>query len=426
MSRGETDNRAPQRSRYHPGMNRVLATFLPGICIAGSLACFSPAQVADLTAAERELHIVFDRPAGAPIAEEQQKKLADFLRRHEGQDLGRFGYARALDFYFRRDALGGSAALDTFFEKNDRIAHEEHATLAGRIYLMAMREASQQPNVDAAKLHRWAERAVAMYPDLPAAARLAASVQPGLAEGAAFRMALVRGLQRSSSSDPDKDRFLSILYAAASPNQPGAATPAMDVVTPSPLAIHSAPTIPRAAREPVTGAALDTLKVGAAPPVLPVEHALNAKPDFRLADLRGKVVVLDFFATWCPPCRTGIAELLKLQQQHQESVRAVGVTRFYGRGMDFAKGDKTPHGGKSVHGLARDDEAALNTRFASAFGIAYPILFTTEKAMKEAYGVGEIPTTVVIGKDGSVLARIVGNGDEERQRVRDLIDQALR
>jgi thiol-disulfide isomerase/thioredoxin len=407
-------------------MSRVPATILSVLCVASFTCCVARAQVADFAAAERELNSVFDRPDGAPIGDEQKQKLAAFVKRYEGQDLGRLGYARALEFYFRRDALGGSAALDEFFAEHDRIAHAEHVTMAGRIYLMAMREESQKPKADAAKLNRWAERTAAMYPDLAAVARVAANIAPGIADAAPFRMALVRGMQRSGGSDQDRDRFLSILYAPAPAGAAGAGAPAIDVVMPSPLTIRSAPTLTRATVGKEAGDGSGKLRVGGAAPGLPVEHALHTAKEFRLADLRGKVVVLDFFATWSSPCRTGIADLQKMQQENAESVRVVGVTRFYGRGTDFTQGDKVPDGGKSVDGLGHDEEVAVDTRFASTFGITWPILFTTEKTMSEDFGVVDLPTRVVLDKSGVVLARIVGSGDEERRKLRALLEQAIR
>lgn len=403
------------------------------------------AQAVDLAAAEQELATMFDRAAGTPIADAQKQKLADFLRRHDGQDLGRLGYARALDFYFRRDAVGGAAVLDDFFTRHDRIAQAEHATMAGRIYLVAMREESRKQDLDVAKLHRWAERTAAMFPDLSTVARQATMLTSGLADAPAFRQALVRGMLRSSADDAAKDRFLTLLYtplvdggvnAAGSGRDVVATTPAIAPVaagaTTSPgIATSNNPTssataAPTSTPQKASAEATTAVRVGDPLPELPIEHALQAKPEFRLADLRGKVVVLDFFATWCPPCRTGIPELLKLGQKTGDQLQIVGVTRFYGRGMDFAGDAKAPHGGKSVTGLARPDEVTVNTTFAKAFAIDYPILFTTEKAMKETFGVGAIPTTIVVGKDGRVVGRVLGSGEADQRKLAEVVAQALR
>ena len=159
---------------------------------------------------------------------------------------------------------------------------------------------------------------------------------------------------------------------------------------------------------------------------MPVEHVANQKPEFRLGDLRGNVVVLDFFASWCPPCRSGIGSVIELAKQEGGGVKLVGVTRFYGKGMDFVGEATVPHGGKSVQGLTREEEIELNSRFAKAFAMDYPLLFTTEKAMKETFGVTAIPTTFVIGKDGRVVGRVMGNGKAELVRLKELIAEAGR
>ncbi len=406
---------------------RVLFSSALMVLLAGSV----PAQAVDLVAAEQELATMFDRTAGTPIADTQKQKLADFLRRYEGQDLGRLSYARALDFYFRRDAVGGAAVLDEFFARHDQIAQPEHATMAGRIYLVAMREESRKTDLDVAKLHRWAERTAAMFPDLSTVARQATMLASGLADAPAFRQALVRGMLRSSADDAAKDRFLTLLYTPLIDGGVSAAGSGRDVVatapTISPLgagAAQSPGTAPAAQKAAPEASA--TIRVGDLLPELPVENVLQAKPEFRLTDLRGKVVVIDFFATWCPPCRTGIPELQKLGQKAGDQLQIVGVTRFYGRGMDFADDAKVPHGGKSVTGLARADEVTVNSTFAKAFAINYPIVFTTEKAMKDTFGVGAIPTTIIVGKDGRVVGRVLGSGEAELRKLAEIVAQAMR
>lgn len=369
---------------------------------------------------------MFERPPGTLITEAQKERLAEFLRRHEGQDLGPLGYARALDCYFRRDALGGAAVLDEFFAKHERIGNPEHATMAGRLFLVALREECNKATADVGKVHRWAEQAAAMFPDLTTVARQATFLAPKLGDPAAFRLALVRGMLRAAADDATKDRFLTLLYTPVVDGGVSVAGSARDVVAGGPGGA-AAPVAPAAAGAAAAGAPkAPAVNVGAEVPELPVEHALQAAAGFRLADLRGKVVVLDFFATWCPPCRTGIPGLQKLQQANPEAMKLVGATRFFGKGMDFADGAKLPHGGKSVSGLGRDDEIAVNAAFAKAFGIDYPILFTSEVAMKETFGVSAIPTTFVIGKDGRIVGRVLGNGDEEMKKLGELVDQALR
>ena len=85
-----------------------------------------------------------------------------------------------------------------------------------------------------------------------------------------------------------------------------------------------------------------------------------------------------------------------------------------------------PHGGKLLEGITREEELQLNTAFAAAFQLKNPVVFTTEKAMRDVFGVIAIPTTIVVGKDGKVLARILGNGAEEQKQLAELLRTAQR
>src|SRR5262249_51211687 len=118
-------------------------------------------------------------------------------------------------------------------------------------------------------------------------------------------------------------------------------------------------------------------------------------PEFQLADLagnqvassslKGKVVILDFWATWCPPCRKEIPGFVELQQKYK------------GRGLE-------------VVGIALDVEGVSKVRpFAEEHQVNYTMLLGNDDVAK-AYGdVAMIPTTFVLDRNGNVVQRFIGD-----------------
>lgn len=109
---------------------------------------------------------------------------------------------------------------------------------------------------------------------------------------------------------------------------------------------------------------------------------LDGQP-FKLSELRGKVVLVDFWATWCAPC---VAELPNLMKLYEE----------FG-GEHFA-----------VVGISFDRDAATTRKFAGARGLRWPQIWAEradEGPIAGLYGVGGIPATFLIGADGKVLER---------------------
>ena len=109
----------------------------------------------------------------------------------------------------------------------------------------------------------------------------------------------------------------------------------------------------------------------------------------RLADLRGRPVVLDFWATWCAPCRISMPLLSEMQGRHG------------GRGL-------------VVVGLSVDDgtpEAVQ--RFASRLHLRFPVAMASEEILDDYGPIRSIPTTIFIDRKGRIVRRVVGYVDEE-------------
>lgn len=110
---------------------------------------------------------------------------------------------------------------------------------------------------------------------------------------------------------------------------------------------------------------------------------------FRMPDGRGSPVVIDFWATWCGPCRASMPHLDRIQQRHAND-------------------------GLVVIGLSVDDEGpATVKKFAERHGIRFRLAMAEEKLLDQYGPIRSIPTTFFINRKGEVVRRTVGYLDEE-------------
>jgi cytochrome c biogenesis protein CcmG/thiol:disulfide interchange protein DsbE len=118
----------------------------------------------------------------------------------------------------------------------------------------------------------------------------------------------------------------------------------------------------------------------------------------KLSDYRGKAVVLNFWATWCDPCKVEMPWFIDLQK------------KYAGQGLQFV-------------GVAQDDAGKdAIMKFANDMGVNYPIL-QGKNAVGDAYGAVGLPTTVYIGRDGKIVEKVVGL--VSKSEVEDNIKKAL-
>ena len=114
---------------------------------------------------------------------------------------------------------------------------------------------------------------------------------------------------------------------------------------------------------------------------------LNGKT-VNLTDFRGRVVLLDFWATWCPPCRSSIPAMEQLHKEYSaKGLVLLGISLDHGD-WDYVKS------------------------FRQEYGITYPILKGNDD-ISEQYMVRAIPYLVLLDKEGVVRRRITGPGGED-------------
>ena len=140
------------------------------------------------------------------------------------------------------------------------------------------------------------------------------------------------------------------------------------------------------------------------PSLIPSAHAADAPtsskaPAWELkdtdgklvksSDFAGKVVILDFWATWCPPCKAEIPGFVELQKKYGEKGLVVVGVSLDGQGPGVVK------------------------PFMKQFGMNYPVVMGDAKIVQDFGGIRGIPTTFIIDRSGNAVARYVGYAPKE-------------
>jgi thiol-disulfide isomerase/thioredoxin len=165
-------------------------------------------------------------------------------------------------------------------------------------------------------------------------------------------------------------------------------------------------------------------------PAIVAQHVLGNQDyppadRFSLDNYKGKVVLIDFWATWCTPCRQVIPDLVHLQGKLGDKIQVLGVTRIYGYGSDFSDPEsKVPHGGKTVRDLEPEQEIEINRSFASRFALNYPIVISDVRAF-DAYSVAGIPVVYVLDQQGTLVDVFSGSSDANHRRLIATVERLL-
>ncbi|MEO8338208.1 MAG: TlpA disulfide reductase family protein [Nitrospirota bacterium] len=138
---------------------------------------------------------------------------------------------------------------------------------------------------------------------------------------------------------------------------------------------------PSLAVDPFISLKMSRLPVGSM--AAPFELATLDGKVVKSSELAGKVVVINFWATWCGPCKEEMPSLARLQQQ-------LDPTRF------------------TMLTVTTDLQRQGIAHFLSQLGVSMPVLFDEDQEVSRSFMVRGLPTTIVIARDGTLVGRAVG------------------
>ena len=148
----------------------------------------------------------------------------------------------------------------------------------------------------------------------------------------------------------------------------------------------------------VASAAVPAISPSAAAPDFTL-RTMNG-PNLRLAEQRGRVVMVNFWATWCGPCRQEMPQLDRLYQKYRSS-------------------------GFVLLGVNVDDDVRKAADVAGKLGVSFPVLLDTDKAVSRLYDLSTMPSTVLIDREGKVRyvhrGYLTGYEDNYDKQIRELL-----
>lgn len=109
----------------------------------------------------------------------------------------------------------------------------------------------------------------------------------------------------------------------------------------------------------------------------------------KLSDYKGKIVIVNFFATWCPPCRMEIPDFVKFYKENKNK-------------------------GVEIIGIAVSSRKETVKKIIKEFKINYPVCLGDEKVQSDYGGIRAVPTTFIIDKEGNIYKKQIGMMREEQ------------
>jgi thiol-disulfide isomerase/thioredoxin len=154
---------------------------------------------------------------------------------------------------------------------------------------------------------------------------------------------------------------------------------------------------------------------------LEVEAWVNGSP-VTDDELKGKVVLLDFWAVWCGPCIATFPHLREWNEKYADKgLVMIGLTNYYNFHWD-EKADKAAHSEEKV---PPEQEQAMLAKFAARHKMTHRIAVQRGDALSKYYGVAGIPQVVVIDREGVVRLIKFGGGEDNAKAIGELLAKLL-
>ncbi len=120
----------------------------------------------------------------------------------------------------------------------------------------------------------------------------------------------------------------------------------------------------------------------------------------RLADYRGKLVLLNFWATWCPPCVAEVPSLNRLYRRFREQ-------------------------GLVILAVSVDEQEDVYRQFLDRYGVKFPTVRDPKRSVSSRYGTMKYPESYLINRQGRVIQKYVGAEDWERPEIVNYLQSLL-